>query len=93
MTGIAITLALICAALCLVIWRLIQRAEMAREDFDNPERLPIVLLAMTKRVQYRGDWETLEDMRHSVRRALADIDRIRHDASNRALRDSKAHVS
>ncbi|WP_247391837.1 hypothetical protein [Ralstonia pseudosolanacearum] len=89
MSGLAITLAVICVVLCFVVWRLVERMEAEHRHFDDPARLPNLLLAMTERVRREGDWKRLEDMRYLVRRTLSDLDRLRHDTTQRELRESK----
>lgn len=89
MTGIVITLAVICVVLCLIVWRLVERMEAEHRHFDDPARLPNLMLAMTERVRREGDWKRLEDMRYLVRRALSDLDCLRHDTTQHELRKSK----
>ncbi|WP_215849548.1 hypothetical protein [Acidithiobacillus ferriphilus] len=56
---------------------------------SNPESLTYILQYMTHTVEKDGDWAKLEAMRNDVRRSLRDIDNLRHDVSNKSLRDSK----
>ena len=56
---------------------------------SNPESLTYILQYMTHTVEEDGDWAKLEAMRNDVRSSLRDIDNLRHDVSNKSLRDSK----
>lgn len=93
MTGAVIALTVFCVVLCLIVFRLYQLREAELRCFDDPARLPYLLEAMTERVRLEGDWNRLEVMRDLVRRALADLDLLRHDTTQQSLRHSKANSS
>lgn len=70
-------------------WRLFQTVHSDRRCTNDPASLRPVLWAMTERVKKRGEWSELEGMRNELRRALAEVDRMRHDAGDHKMRESK----
>jgi hypothetical protein len=60
---------------------------------SNPESLTCILQYMIHTVDKDGDWAKLETMRNDVRRSLRNLDNLRHDVSNKSLRDSKKACS
>ncbi|MBU9439102.1 hypothetical protein KTE91_28895 [Burkholderia multivorans] len=89
MVAAVIGLSLVCLLLSLAVWRLFQIVESDMRQFDDPARLPSVLGAMARRVKQGGEWSQLELMRHYLRLALADVDRMRHDVGDHKMRESK----
>ncbi|MBU2851164.1 MULTISPECIES: hypothetical protein [Acidithiobacillus] len=72
----------------LIYHRLKSNRSVARLISD-PEALTYVLQTMIHTVEKDGDWVKLETMRSDVRMALRNLDELRHDVSNKSLRDSK----
>ncbi len=66
------------------------KCKLAEYDFySNPESLTHILQCMIHTVDKDGDWKQLETMRGDVRVALRNLDKLRHDVSNKPLRESK----
>ncbi len=68
------------------LWRI---RKITEGMLHRPENLPLVLLCMLKTVKRDAQWIQLESMRNDIRRALRDLDNLRHDVTNKPLRDSK----
>ncbi len=72
-----------------LFFRLQKLAKCSYTQMSNPDALDYILKRMIYTVEKDGDWNRLEVMRGDVRRALRDLDRLRHDTSNYSLRQSK----
>jgi hypothetical protein len=82
-------LTLTCLGLSLALYRHIQLAKVSHEHQQDLASLPPTLQRMLNTVRRSNDWGQLEFMRQELRRALYQVDRMRHDTSNAALRVSK----
>ncbi len=77
------------AVLAVTLFRTIARSISDSKVIANPDILSYILQNMVHTVEKDGDWKKMETMRADVRGALRDLDKLRHNVSNKSLRDSK----
>lgn len=85
MSGFIIGLLILNVLLILAIVRLVSFSRAGCE----PSSLPATFKHIFKYIRYKGTWNEMEFVRKELRRALYELETIRHDVNNVRLRNTK----
>jgi hypothetical protein len=60
--------------------------------YSDPKNIEYISFLMIEQIKRNNKWDQLESMRSETRLILRKLDNMRHDVTNKQLRDSKKQI-